>query len=233
MQFQQSKGNGLWSPGFFDQLKPAKESDHKHLRIWVHGPGFGGTLVGIRKGRPDDPFAPKVGYACPITTTLDFSSRQRTKGSPHSVTIALHDPTLQQTVRLGEKTQPLAYDLSAPLGHYPRANSAVMAIRGLLRADKISQRVGLYMVEPYDPNRIPIVLVHGLLSTPHMWFNNGSVPAGTIECSLLACRFGLEISLFTSNGTRCKMRFYLSSLAGRLRILEPNHVLKSETIFIR
>ena len=46
-----------------------------------------------------------------------------------------------------------------------------MAVRGLLRADKIIQRTGLNMVEPYDPNRIPIVLVHGLLSTPHMWFN--------------------------------------------------------------
>ena len=29
----QPGGNGVWSPAFFDQLKPAKESDHKHLRI--------------------------------------------------------------------------------------------------------------------------------------------------------------------------------------------------------
>ena len=45
VRFQPSTSNGLWSPGFFDQLKPAKESDHKHLRIWVRGAGFGGTLA--------------------------------------------------------------------------------------------------------------------------------------------------------------------------------------------
>ena len=221
VQFQQSKGNGLWSPGFFDQLKPAKESDHKHLRIWVHGPGFGGTLVGIRKGRPDDPFAPKVGYACPITTTLDFSSRQGTKGSPHSVTIALHDPTLQQTVRLGDKTQPLAYDLSAPLGHYPRANSAVMAIRGLLRADKISQRVGLYMVEPYDPNRIPIVLVHGLLSTPHMWFNIVNAVRADPE---LRSRYQFWVFYYpTANPILLSAWALRNDLAAAERLYHPKH----------
>jgi pimeloyl-ACP methyl ester carboxylesterase len=171
VRFQTSGSNGLWSPGFFDRLKPAKESDHKHLRIWVHGPGFGGTLVGIRSGRPGDPFAPRVGYVCPITTTLDFSSPPTTRNRPHVVLVSLHDPTRQQTVRLSSTTHPLAYDLSAPLGHYPRTNAATMAVRGLLRADKITQRTGLYTIEPYDPNRIPIVLVHGLLSTPHMWFN--------------------------------------------------------------
>jgi pimeloyl-ACP methyl ester carboxylesterase len=171
VRFQSDEPRGLWSPGFFDQLKLTKISDHKYLRMWVHGPGFGGTLVGVRNGRLDDPFAPKVGYASPITATLDFRSQQRTKGGAGTVSVALYDPTFRQTVRLGSTTQPLAYDLSAPLGHYPRSNAAIMAIRGLLRADKITQRTGLYMVEPYDPNRIPIVLVHGLISTPHMWFN--------------------------------------------------------------
>jgi pimeloyl-ACP methyl ester carboxylesterase len=171
VRFQPGGGNGYWSPGFFDRLKRTKDADHRHLRLWVHGPGFGGTLVGIRIGRPGDPFAPLVGYACPITTTLDFSPPQRGKRSGRAVLIALHDPTIRQTVQIDGKTQPLAYDLSAPLGHYPRTKASTMALRGLLRADMITQRTGLYTIEPYDPNRIPIVLVHGLLSTPHMWFN--------------------------------------------------------------
>jgi pimeloyl-ACP methyl ester carboxylesterase len=221
VRFQPSTSNGLWSPVFFDQVKPAKESDHKHLRIWVHGPGFGGTLVGIRKGRPDDPFAPKVGYTCPITTTLDFSSRQRTKGGSHSVIIALHDPTLQQTVRLGDKTQPLAYDLSAPLGHYPRANSAVMAVRGLLRADKITQRAGLYMVEPYDPNRIPIVLVHGLLSTPHMWFNIVNAVRADPE---LRSRYQFWVFYYpTANPILLSAWVLRNDLAAAERLYHPRH----------
>jgi hypothetical protein len=31
--------------------------------------------------------------------------------------------------------------------------------------------MGLYMLQPYDPDRIPLIFVHGLLSTPRMWRN--------------------------------------------------------------
>ncbi len=30
---------------------------------------------------------------------------------------------------------------------------------------------GLYMLQPYDPNRIPLIFVHGLISTARMWRN--------------------------------------------------------------
>ena len=29
--------------------------------------------------------------------------------------------------------------------------------------------MGLYMLEPYDPDRIPVIFVHGLLSISQMW----------------------------------------------------------------
>jgi hypothetical protein len=41
VRFQSGEAHGVWSPGFFDQLKRTKKSDHRHLRLWVHGPGFG------------------------------------------------------------------------------------------------------------------------------------------------------------------------------------------------
>lgn len=221
VRFQPGGGNGFWSPGFFDQLKRTKESDHKHLRIWVHGPGFGGTLVGIRSGRPDDPFAPLVGYACPVTTTLDFSSGTKTKSGPHVALIALHDPTFQRSVRLGSATQPLAYDLSAPLGHYPRTRASTIAIRGLLRADKITQRTGLYMVEPYDPNRIPIVLVHGLLSTPHMWFNIINAVRADPE---LRTRYQFWVFYYpTANPIALSALAFRKDLATAERLYHPKH----------
>ena len=221
VRFQPGGSNGFWAPGFFDQLKPTKNSDHKHLRIWVHGSGFGGTLVGVRKGRPGDPFAPKVGYACPITTTLDFSSPQTGKSGARAVLIALHDPTFQQTARLDSTTQPLAYDLSAPLGHYPRANAPIMALRGLLRADQIAQRTGLYMVEPYDPNRIPIVLVHGLLSTPHMWFNIVNAVRADPE---LRTRYQFWVFYYpTANPIALSAWALRNDLAAAERIYHPKH----------
>jgi pimeloyl-ACP methyl ester carboxylesterase len=221
VRFQPGGGNGCWSPGFFDQLKRTKDADHRHLRLWVHGPGFGGTLVGVRSGRPGDPFAPLVGFACPITTTLDFSPPQRGMRSGRMVLIALHDPTIQQTVQIDGKTQPLAYDLSAPLGHYPRTKASTLALRGLLQAEKITQRTGLYMVEPYDPNRIPIVLVHGLLSTPHMWFN--IVNAVRADPQLRA-RYQFWVFYYpTANPPALSALAFRKDLATAERLYHPKH----------
>ena len=40
---------------------------------------------------------------------------------------------------------------------------------GALRAGHYLSRTGLFFVQPYDPNRIPLICVHGLISTPQMW----------------------------------------------------------------
>ncbi len=221
VRFQPGGGNGFWSPGFFDLLKRTRASDHRHLRLWVHGPGFGGTLVGVRSGRPGDPFAPLVGYACPITTTLDFSPSQKGMGSAHIVLIALHDPTIRQAVVIDGKKQPLAYDLSAPLGHYPRTKASIIALRGLLQADRITQRTGLYLVEPYDPNRIPIVLVHGLLSTPHMWFNIVNAVRADPE---LRARYQFWVFYYpTANPPVLSALAFRKDLAIAERLYHPKH----------
>lgn len=221
VRFQSGEAHGVWSPGFFDQLKRTKKSDHRHLRLWVHGPGFGGTLVGIRRGRPSDPFAPLVGYACPITTSLKFSRSQSAKSNAHGVLIALYDPTIRQTVQIDGEPQPLAYDLSAPLGHYPRTNAPIMALRGLLHADKITQRTGLYLVEPYDPDRIPIVLVHGLLSTPHMWFNIVNAVRADPE---LRRRYQFWVFYYpTANPIALSALAFRKDLATAERLYHPKH----------
>jgi pimeloyl-ACP methyl ester carboxylesterase len=40
---------------------------------------------------------------------------------------------------------------------------------GLLFPDRVKQLQGLYMLEPYDPDKMPVVMVHGLWSSPLTW----------------------------------------------------------------
>jgi pimeloyl-ACP methyl ester carboxylesterase len=40
---------------------------------------------------------------------------------------------------------------------------------GALRAAHYEKHTGLYFLQPYDPHRIPVVFVHGLISTPFDW----------------------------------------------------------------
>jgi pimeloyl-ACP methyl ester carboxylesterase len=63
---------------------------------------------------------------------------------------------------------PLAADFTAPIvDRYRHIPEFSMALGGLLSPDTKDARLGL--TEPYDPQRIPVVLVHGLNSHPLMW----------------------------------------------------------------
>jgi len=62
----------------------------------------------------------------------------------------------------GQATTPLAYFLADT-----RLETA--AYVGFLRGDSLQGRYGVHMLEPYQPGKVPVVLVHGLLSSPLTW----------------------------------------------------------------
>jgi pimeloyl-ACP methyl ester carboxylesterase len=44
-----------------------------------------------------------------------------------------------------------------------------MGLLGFFRADKVRGQTGIKLLEPYQPGKIPVLFVHGLLSTPVTW----------------------------------------------------------------
>ena len=72
-------------------------------------------------------------------------------------------------MQLHGTTQPLAADFSAPLLYYKPGPELWNGLMGALRASRFMSRMGLFFAQPYDPNRIPVIFVHGLISTPAMW----------------------------------------------------------------
>ena len=61
-------------------------------------------------------------------------------------------------------TTPLAYHMNDPL-----LNTSVLATAAMINANVAKELYGLYMLEPFDPNKIPVVMVHGLWSSPMTW----------------------------------------------------------------
>ncbi len=168
LRFQTGARDGTWEPDYFTDFKLASKVHRKHLRQSVTEEGFGGTLVGIKKTPgiiPGDPanFQPKGGFVAPVTATLDF--RQ------HDVTLALHDPHERTKVRVGGTERPLAADFSAPYAFHPMRNELWAGLMAMIKVEEYLRGTGLYMIQPYDPDRIPVIFVHGLVSTPQMWVN--------------------------------------------------------------
>jgi pimeloyl-ACP methyl ester carboxylesterase len=161
--FQPGRKGEYWSPDFFTALKPASQVSEKIISHPHHANGVGGALVGVRKKDPREEFAPFVGVTAPVTATLDFQG--------HNATLALRDPRAQAKARVEGVERPLAADFSAPLAYYPAPNEMIMGLMGAINVTHYMSQTGLYTLEPYDPDRIPIVFVHGLISTGRMWRN--------------------------------------------------------------
>lgn len=163
LRFAKPTRDGNYDPAWFTSFTPADEVDMDSVKNRHRQDGFGGALVGLRMTSPLEPFSPKVGVTAPVTAVLDFQGRD--------VTLSLIDPTVKTKARIAAKERPLEADFSAPLAYYPRVSELWAGLMGAIRADENMGITGLYQLQPYDPERIPLIFVHGLISTPRMWRN--------------------------------------------------------------
>ena len=86
--------------------------------------------------------------------------------------LALHDPANETAVALGPEsnTWPLAIDLTTPLAHqFINAPMFQLAWVGLIRPETYNSAAGIYMYGPYQPGKVPVLFIHGLLSSPDAW----------------------------------------------------------------
>jgi pimeloyl-ACP methyl ester carboxylesterase len=150
-----------WSPDEFTSFVSSFDVSEKHVTTPNRRSGFGGTLVGVRNLNPREAFATKYGIAGAVTATLEFRGR--------SALLTLENPVKQSAARIAGVSRPLAADFSAPLCFYPEGDPTLTGLLGGLRPGLFSTETGLYLVQPFDPNRIPVVFVHGLISTPYIW----------------------------------------------------------------
>jgi len=157
----------------FDELIPAGTVKSRHLKRRITREGVGTPLIAHWKSSPErkaaEPLMTEAGYMTSVTATLDFT---RTSGGLRRATLALHDSRMTQEVILAGGKQPLAADLTAYGEHYLAMKDVRMkGIKALLRSSEYMDKLGLFALERPDKNRIPLVLVHGLMSRPATWEN--------------------------------------------------------------
>ncbi|ALH95800.1 esterase/lipase family protein [Acinetobacter equi] len=84
--------------------------------------------------------------------------------------LKIFNPYLYDQTEIENKTYPLAANFSAPYGSWLAANNLnKAAYLSLIDRDQNLTMPHLYMLEPYNPNKKVVVLVHGLASSPEAW----------------------------------------------------------------
>jgi len=168
-----------WRTEDFDDFEFVSDYQVHGLRNHYHTYGLGVPLIAVRNHHaghdPIEQFYPRS-LSFPVTVLLHVMPTSgpgpTSVENTSDVVLELHDPLVASTVQIDGRSVPLESDLSTPLAYFlnqPEFNDDRLSTLGLLNPDAAHRVQGLYMLEAYQPGKIPVLMVHGLWSSPVTW----------------------------------------------------------------
>lgn len=152
-------------PSDFDQVFPVGDYRAKDLYETFRYDGLGQPAVVVHHRRPGEKFRRRQ-----QTFSATIVLRSRGDLNPEGFSLEFYDPHRRKEIAAPDGVIPLKRDLSAAAAFIlSRAGRQYLA--GFLQPGTRTGDEGLFMVEPYQPGKIPVVFVHGLLSDPYTWAN--------------------------------------------------------------
>ncbi len=170
-------------------MVPAASLRFDGLRSTYRRDGFGAELVAeVSPAQVGDPAAVLVadpgqaprdtaGYSelsyAPTTVLLRFDGDSLAQVlDTRSVVIAPYDPYRDNDVVVHGQRLPLAANFTAAYGLWlARPGFARQSLRSMLGREHGIEQPHLYLMQPYDPNRRIVLMLHGLASSPEAWVN--------------------------------------------------------------
>ena len=154
---------------YFDEISPAVDYSIKKLPDHKRE-GVGSPLVALRENRgrsPIEKYYPPEAITSAVTAVIQPG---KLHGNSRQVKISLLCPLRVETVSLNGKSEPLAADFSIPWAALLSRGGDLNRIKIVDLLRTIPKRdPQLYLMEPYDPQKTPLLMIHGLISTPLVW----------------------------------------------------------------
>ena len=126
--------------------------------------GIGAPLVAV--ARSENPrFRQQYRLArvyAPVTAAIRFSGQK--------AQLEFVDPMKSERIAFSKRTFPLAVDLSAPTAMLiARERPERLGFARVMDPQEYADTARLCQLQQYDPNRTPVIFVHGLQETPASW----------------------------------------------------------------
>jgi len=167
-----------WKNNDFQKFEFVSDYELKGLSNHYLGYGLGVPMIAVcDTHEAEDPkskyYPPQL--SVPMTAfmrvVVDPASPDKKEGKLRAI-LELHDPLETPDIQVADRLVPLERDMTTPLAYFlnqPAFNDNDLATLGLLRPEEAESLQGLYMLEPYQPGKVPVVMVHGLWSSPLTW----------------------------------------------------------------
>lgn len=166
-------GDSDSDPGGVDQWLAADRLRQRGLARRHRLDGLGARLVSVRTNHQATPLElrqPDEGIFHASTAVIRFEP-QDAPGRGGDAKLVLFNPTLTSEAELLGRSWPLAADFTIPSAMLLARTKPLSKSRwtGMVHPGETPRPHRLYMMQPYSPDRIPVVMVHGLFSTPLAW----------------------------------------------------------------
>ena len=163
----QSRAHGSVDPRDYDLVVPSSWVKPKGIK-WERSyqDGFGAAMVGYRKATPErmeeDFLMPRMGRAIPLNASLQLSG--------NSARLMLRNIMVSDQATVQGRRVRLAADTSTALAFFYYSKVDLMGKwSAMIRPAKYSDMEGLGSLEPFRDDKIPLVMVHGLMSSAESW----------------------------------------------------------------
>jgi pimeloyl-ACP methyl ester carboxylesterase len=149
----------VWQPADFATFVPVGYYESQRLTHRFASAGVGVPYIVLTTNPPRHAFTKA---SQPFAATAVLGPNPAFGGG---FTLQFYDPLRANTTNTG---MPLARDITAPIGYAASQESDAWLV-DFLRPDRGDPLDGLHMREPFQPQKIPVVFVHGLASDPLTW----------------------------------------------------------------
>ena len=148
-----------------------------------------------------------------------------------NITVQVMDPYRTENVDIAGKSYPLAANFSAPYGLWLAENNlGAAAYLSLIDREERLTMPHLYMLEPYNPNKKVIVLVHGLASSPEAWI---ALTNDIMGDSILREHYQVWQVFYSTNMPILESRFQIYALLKQaFGALNPNDPADKDAVLI-
>jgi pimeloyl-ACP methyl ester carboxylesterase len=154
-----------WNPGLYT-FTPADQFD-------IHGTyvterttreGIGAPVVAVGRQLYKDAKAefalPRIYYG--VTAIARFDGRR--------CELSFEDPLATETIQMNGHTHTLAADFTVPLAvMLASTNPKKLELTRLLNPAKYAETARISRLQPYDPNKTVVLVIHGLMDSPATW----------------------------------------------------------------